>query len=248
MGLARLLLGLILAALGFLVVFASWAVNAGPSTAQVAPGEAIGLTPQALTSERLSLGWYATTGTTHVYVTTAAPECPMPQSTVATGNGSSGHLNATLQPGVTYYLFGCDATSFKEINVAYTVNGGVTAPEILGVLSLGLGGVLLLWGARRSRRPEEVERPATQVASTEGEEVVLPSAPVVRKPRRIAAVLSRSIEASRGMLIRRAKPSAELRGHVMQPCRACGRVYPPGRYTTCPGCGDVFEKTVPTTI
>lgn len=247
MGLARLLLGLILAVLGFLVLFASWAVNAGATAQAIPPAEAVGLTPHALTSERLSVEWYAAAGTTHVYLTTATPQCPTPSHLVFAGNGSFGSFNATLSPGVTYYLYGCDATSFKQINVLYTLNGGLTVADLLGGATFGVGLLVLALGVRRGRSVEEAETPSTPAEPTD-EYAAPPIPPPARKPRTIAAVLSRSIRGSRGVLIRRAQPSAELRGHVMQSCLGCGRVYPPGRYTTCPACGDRFDGAVPPAV
>jgi uncharacterized membrane protein/ribosomal protein L40E len=157
------LAGIILAAIGALVVLAGYAVNATPQSATISSPNVLTVSVNSIGSTSLTANWGGGTANTTMYLvadTSASSfSCP-PAADVAKGTGASGTLSASLSPGTTYGLYACNGATQATVNVS-TSETGLSILMLLGVLLVIVGIIIAAVGARARPKVRAAPAPAS---------------------------------------------------------------------------------------
>lgn len=240
----RFIAGLILLLVGILLVVSSVLANGGTTSITVPAGDQAGIQVKSLTSVQIEVQWSGGTSGTTAFLVSGTPGCVAPSGVAGQGTGAAGAFSASLSPGVTYLLYACASGSYRTLTFSYTVSGGLSILELIGVLLLLVGLLLLYLGVRRpnTERDARLEhaysrghrddpfgdssrsRPAPSYAPRARPTTVRSADPPAR-PSPPAASSGRP-----------ATWPASPDGRTWQGCRHCGRLNPYGR-ARCEGCG-----------
>ncbi len=151
------IIGLVLAIAGLLVVVGIYQANARPSTQQVGAGSVWTVAPDTLTGLVAHVQWTSNFTHMQVYVVFGKPSCFSPAGVVANGSGENGSLKAAMDPGTTYYMFGCVSGNPSNVTLTVHFDGGLTLGEVVASFLAGIGVGLVAMGLR-GRSVEVVTR------------------------------------------------------------------------------------------
>ncbi len=156
-----LAVGIVALVLGAGLVALSLYSGLAPTGATAPPGHALTLTPSTIGPLRATVRWTDAGANDTVYVTSAPVSCSSPTGVVARGLGNNGSLSLGMNPGTTYYLFGCTgAGGVVQPHFTYTLLG-LTIYLLLGIFLLAAG-VFMLLIAVRPAGPAETTPPAME--------------------------------------------------------------------------------------
>ncbi len=162
---ALLVTGVVVLLLGGLLIAGGYAFNVPRSTAATTTaGVAWGFRPDGLTQMLAKVEWSGGNSQSLVYLVknNYAPfgfSCGGGGQLVASGGGPSGTISGMVTPGFDYLIYGCTGSNPAPLNFTLTLSGGITLPEVLGLVILIPGAVLVLIGWRSpTANPAEVER------------------------------------------------------------------------------------------
>lgn len=155
--------GIVLAIVGLLALGGGYAIQQAATTNSIPAGSALSLTPSGIGSTSISVSWSGGSSGTTVYLTSGAINCPG-SGALASGNGSSGSLKATLNSGTTYDLYACNGATPAGISVSYTTSG-FTLLMVIGIVLLVIG--LLLAVVGRRAKPKMKKEPAAAEPTAE---------------------------------------------------------------------------------
>lgn len=144
----HLVAGAALTVVGSVILLAVYVVNAQTRHEYVGPGNAWVFSPTTLTAVTTSVGWQGGLNGTQVFVVYGSTGCIAHSGVVASGSGPSGQLQASLDPGTTYYLFACAGGNSEGMNFTVVVSGGVNVADVIAGVMVVLGVALLVVGAR----------------------------------------------------------------------------------------------------
>ncbi len=141
-----LIAGIVVVAVGLLLLILAFAVQATPSSSAmpVYPSY-LSVSSTAIGGVSLSVSWSGASPGTTVYLTDNTPSCPSPTSVVATGQGASGSLSAKLSSGTTYALFACSDPAGGSLSTTTT---GISPLVLIGILVAVVGAVVAVLGVR----------------------------------------------------------------------------------------------------
>lgn len=150
---APFIAGAVLLGLGAVMIVGSIVLNAAPTSASVPANSSVSLDVTSLTNVKATISWSGGNASTQIWLISGIATCSGPTGVVKEENGSSGTFSATLTAGTTYSLYACDsATGAGEIgDFSYTLSGGFSALELLGIFLVIIGAPVLYSGTRRRR-------------------------------------------------------------------------------------------------
>jgi uncharacterized membrane protein len=228
-GIAVLVVGVLLLALGYFLVSAQQSVT-------IPIGSALQLTPTGIGSGSLSVSWSGAPAATKLYLTSAQPACPNPSGVLGNGSGASGSFSASLSSGSSYWLFICGTA--QSVPVTYSVSG-ISYLMLIGIVLAILGAVIAALGVRA--RPKVVpmmEEPMAEAEPGELPPYVVPPpitpemAPSAPTPT-VIGVRAQPPEPTRFM------PASEPTANTMAPRAGGARAN-----VTCSFCGTVNEPWI----
>ncbi len=140
---------------------------------------ALTIRPSTIGPLRATIEWTQAGSGSVVYVTDQVPSCYAPSGVVASGSGNNGSLSVSMNPGTTYYLFGCAIGGVVVTpHFSYTLFG-LTIELLLGILLI-VSGAFALLVALRPRSPSELTEHAEPAAT---KEVTPPASPLPENMR-----------------------------------------------------------------
>lgn len=219
----RVVTGIVLAAIGLLVVLIGAVIGGATTSASVPAGTAWTITPTALTAVTATIHWRGGNATTRVWLITGSPTCTAPAGVVANGSGGNGSFTSTLSPGTKYSLYACTGTTFQAGTFSMSASGGITILELLGLIAVAIGAVVVFFGVRSKAPPRLYDAGRDRAAAPyPGGKGVAPT-DLSARPK-----------------LPPPPPRPPPAGRTMQGCPVCGKTFPAGQYSACPACGTPF--------
>lgn len=143
-----LIAGIVVVAVGLLIVWAGFVVNSTTTTLSVPAGSAWTVSPNTVSAVSIAINWFDGTTATVAWVISGVPSCSNPSGVVVQGSGISGAFLVTLQPGTTYSIYACSGSSFQTVTFSLHAIWGITAIGVLGMALVPIGAILLIFALR----------------------------------------------------------------------------------------------------
>ncbi|MGB6501360.1 MAG: zinc ribbon domain-containing protein [Thermoplasmata archaeon] len=147
--------GIVLLAIGVLLLVAAFAIGGSTVTQTVPAGSGLTLAPTALSSVTATISWSGGNSTSMVYLITGSPSCSSPSGIVGQGSGSNGSFSVTLSSNTQYLLYACSGSTAQGMVFSYTVTSGFSTLDLISIVLIVLGAILILLAFRRRKEDWE---------------------------------------------------------------------------------------------
>ncbi len=113
------------------------------------------ITPTTLTEVTAHIRWSGATNFSRIFVSFQQPDCAIPKGIVASHSGGNGSFSVVLEPGISYFLYGCffgptpSGGSPPTALFTLSLTGGLTVSEVVALMMVVIGIVLVVVGLRR---------------------------------------------------------------------------------------------------
>lgn len=141
-------IGIVLAVAGLVVIAGIYETNAKPSSEWVPGGSVWSVSPSTLTGMTVHVRWNSSYPGMRVYVAFGKPSCFSPSGIVGNGSGQNGSMTSTMDPGTTYYVFGCVGATPSNVTLTLSFLGGLTLAELVAGFLSAIGFGLMANGLR----------------------------------------------------------------------------------------------------
>ncbi len=142
------IIGIVLAVVGLVIIAGIYESNARPSSEWVPGGSVWSVSPSTLTGMTVHVRWNSSYPGLRVLVVFGKPSCFSPSGVVGNASGQNGSLTSTMDPGTTYYVFGCVGATPSNVTLTLSFFGGLTLGELVAGFLAAIGFGLMANGLR----------------------------------------------------------------------------------------------------